>query len=103
MPHRPSSPSTGSVKEAGPMHMQNALDQPTHWTVGELASLAHVSVRTIHHYDEIGLLVPSERSAAGYRLYGKREIERLHQILLYRELGFALEAIRRMLDEPAID
>jgi len=73
------------------------------WTVGEVAAAAHVSVRTLHHYDQIGLLGPSDRSSAGYRLYGRRELERLQQILVYRELGFSLEVIRRMLDEPTVD
>jgi MerR family transcriptional regulator, thiopeptide resistance regulator len=73
------------------------------WTVGEVAQLARVTVRTLHHYDEAGVLVPSERSDGGYRLYSERDLERLHQILLYRELGFPLKAIRHLLDEPAID
>ncbi len=73
------------------------------WTVGEVAELAHVTVRTLHHYDEIGLLSPSDRTEAGYRLYERAELERLHQILLYRELGFGLDAIGEMLDQPALD
>jgi DNA-binding transcriptional MerR regulator len=59
-----------------------------------------VTVRTLHHYDEIGLLVPSDRTPAGYRLYSDADLARLHQILLYRELGFALDAIGPILDEP---
>jgi DNA-binding transcriptional MerR regulator len=70
-------------------------------TVSQVARLAHVTVRTLHHSDEIGLLVPSDRSAAGYRLYSEADLARLHQILLYRELGFALDAIGAVLDEPA--
>jgi len=73
------------------------------WTVSEVAALAHVTVRTLHHYDEIGLLPPAERSEGGYRLYGGPELERLHQILLWKELGFELETIGRMLKEPALD
>jgi MerR family transcriptional regulator, thiopeptide resistance regulator len=73
------------------------------WTVSEVARLARVSVRTLHHYDEIGLLPPSARSGKGYRLYAPGDLERLHQILLYRELDFPLEAIRNLLDGPAID
>ena len=65
--------------------------------------MAHVTVRTLHHYDEIGLLVPSERRPNGYRLYGQSDLERLHQVLLLRELGFPLEAIRGMLDAPVAD
>lgn len=75
----------------------------TTWTVGEVAELAHVTVRTLHHYDEIGLLVPSERSDAGYRLYSDEDLERLHAILLYRELDLPLDAIRRVLDDPDLD
>ena len=73
------------------------------WTVGETAALAHVSVRTLHHYDEIGLVRPSARSDAGYRLYGHDDLERLHQVLVLRELGFALDEIRTALDDPASD
>jgi MerR family transcriptional regulator, thiopeptide resistance regulator len=72
-------------------------------TVGELARLANVSVRTLHHYDEIGLLVPSERSQAGYRLYAHADATRLQEILVWRQLGLALEDIRRLLDDPAHD
>lgn len=74
-----------------------------HWTIGEVAERAHVSVRTLHHYDEIGLLVPSARSDAGYRLYAEAELERLYHILLYRELGFPLAEIARLLDDPTLD
>lgn len=73
------------------------------WKVSEVSRLAHVTVRTLHHYDEIGLLVPSERSEAGYRLYGRDDLQRLHQILLFRELDFTLEAIQGLLDAPAFE
>jgi DNA-binding transcriptional MerR regulator len=69
-------------------------------TVGEVARLAHISVRTLHHYDEIGLLTPSGRTAAGYRLYDGTDLQRLQQILFYRELGFRLDAIAEMLADP---
>jgi len=72
-------------------------------TVSEVAKLANVSVRTLHHYDEIGLLKPSARSAAGYRLYGDGDLERLQQVLFFRELGFALEEIRRIVEDPQFD
>ncbi len=72
-------------------------------TVHQLASLAGISVRTLHHYDHIGLLKPSARSAAGYRLYGTEDLLRLQQILLYRELDLPLEEIRRILDDPGFD
>ena len=70
-------------------------------TVGEVAALAGVTVRTLHHYDRIGLLVPSGRSASGYRLYAYGDLERLRQIRLLRELRFSLDAIGQMLDAPA--
>lgn len=73
------------------------------YLVKELAELSGVSVRTLHHYDEIGLLVPKKRSQAGYRLYTRRDLLRLQQILLQRELGFSLEEIRRSLDDPQFD
>jgi DNA-binding transcriptional MerR regulator len=73
------------------------------YTVGEVAKLAHVSVRTLHHYDEIDLLTPSERSEAGYRLYTLEDLERLQQVLFYKELGFSLEEIREVMDDPAFD
>lgn len=73
------------------------------WTVGEAAQLAKVSVRTLHHYDEIGLLAPSARSEAGYRLYEDADLERLHQILLFRELGFSLDEIGQIMLDPTFD
>lgn len=72
-------------------------------TVGEVAKLAHVSVRTLHHYDQLGLISPSRRSSAGYRLYTRADLERLHAVLAYRELGFELEAIGELLSDPAAD
>ena len=73
------------------------------YTVRQLANMAGVSVRTLHHYDHIGLLTPSARTAAGYRLYGTKDLLRLQQILLYRELDLPLEEIRRILDDPGFD
>lgn len=72
-------------------------------TVGEVAKLAKVSVRTLHHYDELGLLEPSARSDAGYRLYTESDLERLQQVLFYRELGFALDEIRELMRDPDYD
>lgn len=69
-----------------------------HWTVGEVADLTRVSVRTLHHYDAVGLLRPSERSEAGYRLYTAPDLRRLHRILTLRDLGFALADITSLLD-----
>jgi MerR family transcriptional regulator, thiopeptide resistance regulator len=71
--------------------------------VGEVAALAGVTVRTLHHYDRIGLLSPSGRTAAGYRSYAPTDLDRLHQVLLYRELGFPLEEIATLLDDPSAD
>jgi len=73
----------------------------TEYLVGEVARLSHVSVRTLHHYDAIGLLTPSARSPAGYRQYSGTDLQRLQQILFYRELGFALEEIAEILADPA--
>ena len=72
-------------------------------SVGEVAELVGVSVRTLHHYDAIGLLSPPTRTEAGYRLYGRAELERLSQVLAYRELGFELEAIAQLLDHADTD
>jgi DNA-binding transcriptional MerR regulator len=72
-------------------------------TVSEVARLAGVTVRTLHHYDEIGLLHPSGRSDSGYRLYRSADLERLHEILFWRELGFALGEIRELVDGPGHD
>lgn len=73
------------------------------YTVHQLAEMAGVSVRTLHHYDQIGLLKPSSRTAAGYRLYREGELLRLQQILLFRELDVPLETIRSILDDPGFD
>jgi MerR family transcriptional regulator, thiopeptide resistance regulator len=71
--------------------------------VGEVAALAGVTVRTLHHYDRIGLLSPSGRTAAGYRRYSAADLDRLHQVLLYRELGFPLEEVATLLDDASAD
>jgi MerR family transcriptional regulator, thiopeptide resistance regulator len=73
------------------------------YSVGEVARLAGVSVRTLHHYDEVGLLSPSGRTAAGYRQYGHTDLERLQRVLAYRELGFGLPDIATIIDEPEPD
>ena len=72
------------------------------WTVGELSRLSGVSVRTLHHYDEIGLVSPVTRSGGGYRLYDAEALARLRQVLFYRELGFALDDIASMLADPSL-
>jgi DNA-binding transcriptional MerR regulator len=73
------------------------------YPVGKVAGLAGVTVRTLHHYDEIGLLSPSARSAAGYRSYSDADLDRLQRILLYRELGFSLETIATVVNDPGTD
>ncbi|MBW1598923.1 MerR family transcriptional regulator [Streptomyces sp. JJ38] len=73
------------------------------YSVGQVAGFAGVTVRTLHHYDEIGLLVPGERSVAGHRRYGDADLDRLQQILFYRELGFPLEEVAVLLDDPDAD
>src|SRR5688500_12755518 len=69
-----------------------------YYRIGDLASLTRVSVRTLHHYDRIGLLRPALHSAGGYRMYGAAELLRLQQILTLRYLGFPLKRIGELLD-----
>ena len=66
--------------------------------IGEVASRSGVSIRTLHHYDEIGLVVPSHRTESGHRVYGREEVARLQQILSLRQLGFPLDEIRELID-----
>lgn len=68
--------------------------------VGELAERVGLSVRTLHHYDEIGLLRPAGHTGSGHRLYGEQELQRLQRILSLKQLGLSLEEIQRSLDEP---
>lgn len=72
-------------------------------TVRQVAKAARISVRTLHHYDAIGLLKPAHVGANGYRYYGRTELLRLQQILFYRELGLALGEIGSILDDPGFD
>ena len=73
------------------------------YTVKAVADIAGVSVRTLHHYDEIGLLKPAAHSAARYRLYGDTDLARLQQVLFFKELGFDLKEIKRILSDPHFD
>jgi DNA-binding transcriptional MerR regulator len=73
------------------------------YTVSQLAGMAGITVRTLHHYDDIGLLAPSARTPAGYRVYGEDDLLRLQQILFFRELGFPLEKIGAILRAPDFD
>ena len=79
------------------------MDEPVSQTVGAVARLAGVTVRTLHHYDEIGLLSPSDRSEAGYRRYDDADLDRLQRILFYRELGFGLDDIRTVMTDGGAD
>lgn len=72
-------------------------------SVGQVADSLGVTVRTLHHYDEIGLLRPEERSLSGYRLYTEENLSRLQHIVVYRRLGFALDEIAVLLDDPTVD
>lgn len=71
--------------------------------IKEVANLVGISVRTLHHYDEIGLLKPAEVTEAGYRLYSDENLERLQQILFFKELGFPLKQIKEIIDSPSFD
>lgn len=73
------------------------------YTVQKLGKLAGVSTRTLRYYDEIGLLRPARTNASGYRIYGREEVDRLQQILFYRELGLGLGDIGTILSDPAFD
>ncbi len=71
--------------------------------VKEVADLVGVSVRTLHHYDEIGLLTPDEVTEAGYRIYSEENLENLQQILFFRELGFPLKRIKEIIHDPSFN
>src|SRR5947207_15711345 len=73
------------------------------YRASEFAELAGVTVRTLHHYDRLGLLKPSGRTAAGYRLYGERDFARLQQIITLKFIGFPLNQIKKLLDRRDFD
>jgi DNA-binding transcriptional MerR regulator len=73
------------------------------YTVQKLSSLAGVSTRTLRYYDEIGILKPARINSSGYRIYGQEEVDRLQQILFYRELGVSLESIKKIVTAPSFD
>ena len=79
-----------------------ATQGPTH-RIGELAEASGLSVRALRHYEEIGLLVPAQRSEAGHRLYGTGEVERLYRICSLRQLGLPLDGIRRSLADDGVE
>jgi DNA-binding transcriptional MerR regulator len=90
-------------RETGHASAGKGVDALSGYTVIEVARLSGVSVRTLHHYDEIGLLKPDSVGANGYRYYGREELLRLQQILFHRELGFALDEIASILDAAGFD
>ncbi|MGM0852912.1 MAG: MerR family transcriptional regulator [Bacillota bacterium] len=73
------------------------------YTVKKLGEIAGVSTRTLRYYDEIEILKPARTNSSGYRIYGQREVDRLQQILFYKELGVGLDEIKDILDDPAFD
>lgn len=73
------------------------------YTIKKIAQLSGVSARTLRYYDEIGLLQPARVNSSGYRIYGQQEVNRLQQILFYRELDLKLEEIKAILDNPDFD
>lgn len=79
------------------------LQRAMSYKIGEVAKLAKVSVKTLHHYDAIGLLAPTGRSESGYRLYSEKDLSRLQQILFYRELEFSLETIHQIMTAPEFE
>lgn len=85
------------------MVTMTAMDTGAALTVGQVAERYGVTVRTLHHYDEIGLLSPGRRTGAGYRLYGDADLARLQHVVVYRRLGFALEDVAVLLDDPDAD
>ena len=73
------------------------------YKVKEVANMVGISVRTLHHYDLIGLLKPKSISPAGYRLYSDHDLERLQQVLFFKELGFSLEQTKEIIISPDFD
>ncbi|AOT72052.1 MerR family transcriptional regulator [Geosporobacter ferrireducens] len=73
------------------------------YTVQKLGQIAGVSTRTLRYYDEIGILKPARINSSGYRIYGQKEVDRLQQILFYRELGVSLENIKEIITAPSFD
>lgn len=73
------------------------------YTVQKLGQMAGISTRTLRYYDEIGILKPARINSSGYRIYGQAEVDRLQQILFYRELGMSLEGIKEIITAPSFD
>ncbi|MFI0353103.1 MerR family transcriptional regulator [Actinomadura sp. 9N407] len=94
---RDTEPMTGDAHEQRPALADEGL------TVGRVAALAGVSVKALHHWDAIGLVRPSGRTWAGYRVYSGDDVARIHRVLVYRELGLPLAEVGRILDDPGAD
>ena len=73
------------------------------YTVQKLGNLAGISTRALRYYDEIGILKTARINSSGYRIYGQAEVDRLQQILFYRELGVSLESIKDIVTSPSFD
>lgn len=73
------------------------------YTVKAVSDLAGISIRTLHHYDEIGLVKPAHKTASGYRLYTEEDLERFQQVLFFRELGFSLKDIKEIVSRLDFD
>ncbi|MDF2379625.1 MAG: MerR family transcriptional regulator [Candidatus Gracilibacteria bacterium] len=73
------------------------------YTVKQLANLVKVTIKTLHHYDEMGLLKPTQRTDAGYRLYNRDDLLKLQQIMIYKEMEFSLKEIKQLLEDPDFD
>jgi DNA-binding transcriptional MerR regulator len=78
-------------------------DERMEYTVQKLGKIAGVSTRTLRYYDEIGILTPARINSSGYRIYGEKEVDRLQQILFYRELGVRLDSIKEIVTAPSFD
>lgn len=85
------------VRDAGVMNRESG------YSVGAVADLVGVSVRTLHHWDRIGLACPSGRTWSDHRVYSDGDVARIHRVLVYRELGFPLAEIGELLDDPDVD
>jgi len=90
------------LQQSGSPHRPDAGDADG-LTVGQVSARLSVTIRALHHWDEIGLARPSLRTAAGYRLYTAGDLERLHRIVVYREVGLGLDRIRAVLDDSTAD
>src|SRR5919107_2876078 len=91
----------GNDRGTGASALRQESVEKSVWKVGELARRTGLSVRTLHHYDEIGLLRPSHRTASGHRLYSAADVVRLQQIKSLRQLGFSLDEVGDCLRDPA--